>query len=624
MSLLETVRSPEDVKAMDSAGLNQLCQEIRSFLISNISHTGGHLASNLGTVELSVALHRVLDTRCDRVVFDVGHQCYTHKILTCRQSGFSGLRSLGQLSGFPKPEESTHDAFATGHASTSVSAALGMARARTLQGESYRVLAVIGDGALTGGLAYEGLNDAGQSGEPLVVILNDNEMSITRNVGAVSRHLATLRVKPQYFKLKKMYHHVLDPIPGGKHVDRFLHRIKTAVKDTLLPGSMFESMGFYYLGPIDGHDVEAVSRLLQTAINLKRPVLLHLVTKKGKGYTPSEENPSAYHGVAQFDIVSGQSLFSRHDSFSEVFGQTLCHLAESDPRICAVTAAMRDGTGLAEFARRFPERFFDVGIAEAHAVTMAAGLAKQGMRPVCAVYSTFLQRAYDQILHDVALQKLPVVFAVDRAGLVGEDGETHHGVFDPAFFAHIPHLAVYTPASFQELTAMLRYALTCNFPVAVRYPRGGEGAYSGCQLSAAHLRRGDDLTMVTYGTMINPVLSAAEKLARAGIEADVIKLPGIRPLDSRIVLRSVEETGKLSVIEDCVYEGSPGQRLVSELVSLQCPSFQTKLLNLGDRFVTHGSPSDLARLCGLDSDGIFQSLTEALFRYKTPARVAVP
>ena len=613
MNLLETIKSPANLKSLDFGQLESLCAEIRSFLVHNVAHTGGHLASNLGTVELTVALHRVFDTSRDRLIFDVGHQCYTHKLLTGRREEFSSLRSLGQMSGFPKPRESEHDAFVTGHASTSVSAALGMARARTLQNENYNVLAVIGDGALTGGLAYEGLNDAGQSREPLIVVLNDNGMSITKNVGAVARHLAELRVRPKYFKLKHFYHKNVIPMPGGKRVDRVLRSVKTAVKGTLLPGSMFENMGFYYLGPVDGHDMPKVIRLLEVARSLRRPVLVHLVTKKGKGYMPSENNPAAFHGVSQFEVGSGKSIGGGGGSFSGVFGQALCRLAESDPRVCAVTAAMRDGTGLSEFAKRFPERFFDVGIAESHAVTMAAGLAKQGMRPVCAIYSSFLQRAYDQIIHDVALQKLPVVFAVDRAGLVGEDGETHHGVFDPAFLSHIPHMTVWVPANFSELSAMLPLSIFGEGPAAVRYPRGGEGAFFGCHTQTAHLRQGEELTVVAYGAMTEPVLTAVRRLSDLGFESDFIKLASIRPLDTQTVCESVKRTGRLAVIEDCVAEGSVGQRLSSALVTMGYAPSQSLLLNLGDDFVTHGSPSDLFRACGLDADSIFSKLSDAFF-----------
>ncbi len=602
MGILDQLDTRGKLSELAPDVLPSLCEEIRSFLVSNLAHTGGHLASNLGVVEITVALHRVLDTARDRLVFDVGHQCYTHKLLTGRKALFDDFRSFGALSGFPKPSESIHDAFATGHASTAVSAALGMARARTLMGEDYRVAALLGDGALTGGLAYEGLGDAGLSGEPMVVILNDNGMSITQNVGGIARYLARLRLKPQYFRAKKVYHKIVDPLPGGKRFDRFVRRIKTAVKDAYLPSTFFESMGFAYLGPADGHDVHNVERLLKIALELRRPVLLHLVTQKGRGYAPAEQNPSDFHGVSPFEVASGRSLGQKETTFSDCFGQTLTELADKDARVAAITAAMRSGVGLSGFSQAYPERFFDVGIAESHAVTMAAGLAKQGMRPVCAVYSTFLQRAYDQIVHDVALQELPVVLAVDRAGMVGEDGETHHGLFDPVFLCHVPHMTVWCPASFAELRAMLAACLRTNGPSALRYPRGKEGAYTACHLEPTALREGKAITLATYGVTINDTLAAAELLAREGIDAEVIKLPSVRPLEDALVAASVAKTGRLLFVEECVPEGSPGQRLYAALAQKRRFSFCH--LHVGDRFLPHGSVRDLKTMCGLHPEGI--------------------
>ncbi|MDR0293559.1 MAG: 1-deoxy-D-xylulose-5-phosphate synthase, partial [Oscillospiraceae bacterium] len=507
----------QSVKDIPENGLELFCSDIRSFLIHNVSKTGGHLASNLGVVELTVALHRVFDTSRDRIVFDVGHQCYVHKLLTGRRDGFAKLRALGEMSGFPRPSESVHDAFVTGHASTSVSAALGMARARTLLGEDYRCVAVLGDGALTGGLAYEGLNDAGQSGEPLIVVLNDNGMSIRKNVGGVARHLANLRLKPQYVRAKNVTHRFLDPLPGGKAVGRVIHRGKEILKDALIPGSLFSHMGFEYLGPADGHDIRTVAYLLRRAAAMKKPVLIHLVTQKGRGYAFSERNPSAYHGVRQFHIDSGEALNDGGPSFSRCFGECLASLAGADSRVVAVTAAMQSGAGLDLFARRFPKRFFDVGIAEEHAVTMAAAMAKQGLRPVVAIYSTFLQRSYDQIVHDVALQNLPVIFAVGHAGLCGEDGETHQGIFDPLFLSAIPNMTLWAPASFAELREMLSRALAHDGPVAIRYPKGGEGLFRGDAPALCALKPGRDATIVTYGVMVNTALAAAERLESAGI-----------------------------------------------------------------------------------------------------------
>ena len=431
--ILDRIHSPEDLRALDGSELPLLCDELRGFLVTQVSRTGGHLASNLGVVELTVAIHRVFDTARDRLVFDVGHQCYVHKILTGRADRFPTLRQLGGISGFPKPCESAHDAFIAGHASNSVSVALGMARARTMLHEDYSVLALIGDGALTGGLAYEGLNNAGASGEPLIVILNDNGMSIDRNVGAMSEHLSRLRTKPEYFAFKKAYHNALSGTAAGRALYRFNHSLKTGLKKAMLPNAtMFEDMGFAYLGPVDGHDLAQLTTTLEWAREMKRPVLVHVRTQKGHGYAPAEREPWKFHGVGPFDAATG-AVPPAKESFSSVFGAALTELAEEDLRVCAITAAMEDGTGLTPFAGRFPDRFFDVGIAEGHAAAMAAGLAKQGALPVFAVYSSFLQRAYDQLLHDVALSGLHVVFAVDRAGLVGADGATHHGVMDTVF-----------------------------------------------------------------------------------------------------------------------------------------------------------------------------------------------
>ena len=437
-----------DIKSITDYEAEALCTRIRAGLIDSVSKTGGHLASNLGAVEITVALHRVFDFTRDRLVFDVGHQCYTHKILTGRADQMSSLRTFGGMSGFPKPVESCCDAFIAGHASNSVSVATGMARGRTLLGEDYYVIALIGDGALTGGLAYEGLSDAGNSGERMLVILNDNGMSITKNVGGIADHLARQRLKPQYLRFKKGYRKVTSTVPGGKTLYRITHKIKKAVKETLLPCSFFEDMGFTYLGPVDGHDVKRLTGLLRYAKDIEGPVLLHVRTVKGNGYTPAERNPDQFHGVGRFCVQTGEPLSAGSPNFSSAFGSALCGLAEDDRRICAITAAMRDGSGLGDFSRRFPTRYFDVGIAEGHATAMAAGMAKQGLVPVFAVYSTFLQRSYDMLIHDVAIQGLHVVFAVDRAGLVGEDGETHHGVLDVACLDAVPGMTVLCPSSF--------------------------------------------------------------------------------------------------------------------------------------------------------------------------------
>lgn len=604
---------PEQLSGLSDSEAAELCRRLRVRLIDTVSRTGGHLASSLGAVELIVAIHRVFDTGRDRLVFDVGHQCYAHKILTGRNAAMETLRTFGGIAGFPKPVESPSDAFIAGHASNSVSVALGMARARTLQNENYQVLALIGDGALTGGLAYEGLSDAGDSGEPLIVILNDNGMSITRSVGGVAEHLARQRLKPQYLHFKKGYRKVMSVLPLGGHIYNVTHKVKTAIKETLLPCSLFEDMGFTYLGPVDGHDVKRLTQLLSYARELKGPVLLHVRTVKGKGYTPAERNPDLFHGVGRFCVETGEPVHPTAPNFSAVFGQALCELAEKDPKICAVTAAMQGGTGLNGFAQRFPERFFDVGIAEGHAAAMAAGMAKQGMTPVFAVYSTFLQRSYDMLLHDVALQGLHVVLAVDRAGLVGEDGETHHGLFDPAFLDTIPGMTVLCPASFAELRDMLEYAVyEVKGPVAIRYPRGGEGAYQdgAPRHPAVLLREGTDLTLVGCGTLVNELLDCADRLAADGIRAEVVKLNTITPLPLELVARSVKKTGRLLVAEESAEMGGIGQRIAAGLLAVGVPVQGLALASTGRGFVTHGTIPQLRRLCGLDGESLYHRARE--------------
>jgi len=599
---------------MISDGESQvLCTKLRERLIEVVARNGGHLASNLGAVELTVALHLVFDTSRDRLVFDVGHQCYSHKLLTGRDAAMDTLRTFDGVSGYPKPSESEHDAFVAGHASNSVSVALGMARARTLQSENLSVIALIGDGALTGGLAYEGLSDAGQSGEPLIVILNDNGMSITKNVGGVAQHLAHQRLKPQYLSLKKGYRKILSVIPLGRYLYRFTHRLKEAVKEALLPCSMFEDMGFTYLGPVDGHDVKRLTNLLRYARDLKSPVLMHVRTVKGKGYTPAERNPDAFHGVPPFHIETGEPLKPSSPCYSSVFGAALVKLAEKDDSICAITAAMQTGTGLDCFSKRFPTRFFDVGIAEGHAVAMAAGMAKQGLIPVFAVYSSFLQRGYDMLLHDVSIQGLHVVFAIDRAGPVGEDGETHHGMFDVAYLNTIPGMTVLCPSSFAELDTMLNYAVhSVTGPVAVRYPRGGEGRYqdnSGAVPSLC-LREGTDITLVGYGTLIGTLLDVADLLEEAGIKSEVIKLNTISPLDWNRVASSVAKTRKLLVAEECVAMGSVGERIAARLMQAGVSVESMALCHCGDGFLPHGKVAQIQKLVGLDTKSLYEKALE--------------
>jgi 1-deoxy-D-xylulose-5-phosphate synthase len=599
---------PEALREMDPAQLEELCAGIRSFLVESVMKTGGHLSSNLGAVELTVALERIFDPFKDRIVFDVGHQSYVHKLLTGRQAGFESLRSLGGMSGFPKPSESDADAFIAGHASNSISVALGMARARTLTGGDYSVVCVTGDGALTGGLAFEALNDAGQSGERLVVVLNDNGMSIKKNVGAVARMLAAQRVKPAYYKFKKGYQKVMFAIPGGRAIYRFNHSIKEALKHAILHNSTFEELGFQYIGPVNGHDIRQLTYLLEAAKNAPGPVLVHVVTKKGKGYGPAESEPDKYHGV------SPRGAEKSGESFSSVFGRRMTELARGDKRICAITAAMEQGTGLAGFAEEFPERFFDVGIAEEHAVAMAAGMAKQGLVPVFAVYSSFLQRAYDMLIHDVAILGLHVVFAIDRAGLVGEDGETHHGAFDVGFLRQVPGMTVWSPSSAAELRDMLDAAVASSGPAAVRYPRGGEGAYmDGGADAVKMLREGTDVLLVGYGRLINEVNSAAGQLAEEGVSAGVLKLGRICPIDLDAVCVAAEKTGRICIAEETVEAGSVGESIAAAIAERGI-KVRVLLLNLGSSFTSHGPVDDLLAISGLDATGIAASVREEFFR----------
>ena len=612
--LEKTKRSPI-LGAVSDQEAAELCRTLREELIRDVSQTGGHLASNLGAVELTVALHRVLDTSRDRLVFDVGHQCYLHKMLTGRREQMTTLRQFGGIAGFPKPSESVHDAFIAGHASNSVAVALGMAQARDVMGEDNTVAALIGDGALTGGLAYEGLSNGGQYRGQLLVILNDNGMSIAQNVGAVAQHLASQRLKPQYLSFKQGYRKVMGSFWLGRKLYRVTHSVKKALKQSILPCSMFENMGFTYLGPVDGHDVAYLTKILRYAVSLKEPVLLHVRTVKGKGFAPAERNPDAFHGVSPFHPETGEPKKASGENFSSVFGRTMVRLARNDPRICALTAAMVGGTGLDSFAQAYPGRFFDVGIAEGCAVSMAAGMAKQGAVPVFAVYSTFLQRSYDMLLHDMAIDRLHVVLAVDRAGLVGEDGETHHGVFDVGFLRQVPGLTILCPGCRAELREMLIWAVQkCDGPVAIRYPRGGDGAF----LTAGRetlFRVGRDITLVTYGTMINQVIPAADRLAAQGIEAEVLRLRTIKPLDMEAVATSVRKTGRLLVVEEAQGVGSVGHELIEKLSQRGIPVIYGGQ-NIGDRFVTHGSLPELYHALSLDTDSIVRRAEEVVRREK--------
>lgn len=598
------------MKKLDASQLEPLCAELRAEIIRASAKNGGHLASSLGAVELTVALHRVYDTSRDRIVFDVGHQCYAHKLLTGRLEQFDSLRRFGGLSGFPKPCESEDDACISGHASNSISVALGMAKARSLTGADYDVAAVIGDGALTGGLAYEGLANLGASGESVVIVLNDNGMSINSNVGAVSRLLARQRVRPSYLAVKRLYHRTLGRLTG---VHRFIHAVKEWIKDMVLPDTIFEDLGFYYLGPIDGHDIKTLTRVIRYARELRMPVLVHVTTVKGKGYPPAEANPQAYHGVSPFNPERGVAL-THSGGFSEVFGEELSRLASRDERIVAITAAMADGTGLSWFASRWPERFFDVGIAEEHAAAMAAGMAAQGLRPVFAVYSSFLQRSYDMLVHDIGLGRVPVVLAVDRAGLVGADGETHQGSFDLGLLRQTPGMAIFAPSNHAELRSMLRLALEAKGPAAVRYPRGSEGEFTRdtSALAEAVLREGGDVTIVTHGIMINEALAAARELEGLGISAQVIKLNRLDYDGFPATAQSVKKTGRVIVLEEACAHGCMGQALLAHLAQSRIPVRYARLLNLGSGVVTHGEVEELRRVCGIDTASVVTAARQAM------------
>ena len=641
MEILDKIYSPSDVKTLSDEETDVLCSELRDVLIKTVSKTGGHLASNLGVVELTVAIHRVFDTTKDRLIFDVGHQSYVHKLLTGRRAGFDKLRKMGGVAGFPRPAESVHDAFTAGHASTSISIALGMARARTLSRGEYNVIAFLGDGALTGGLAFEGLSNAGGSGERMIIILNDNGMSITNNVGGIARYLSRQRLKPYYAKMKRRYRKLMEILPGGRYVYRLFHKAKHVVKDAILHCSMFEDMGLQYSGPVDGHNIKWITGALEWAKRQTEPCVVHVMTQKGKGYKFSEQYPEKYHGVNPFDHITGVKE-NDDKSFSSVFGEELIKLAGLDPRVCAITASMMDSTGLSNFAARFPERFFDVGIAEGHAVAMAAGLASRGAIPVFAVYSTFLQRAYDMLIHDVAISDQHVVIAVDRAGLVAGDGETHQGIFDAAFLTSIPGMTVLCPASYSELRDMLRYAVdVVKGPVAIRYPRACEGVYKDRGTEPVKcVREGKDFTLVTYGINVNTAIKAAETLEREGITIEIIKLGCINPIDIGSIADSVAKTGRLLVLEECTGRGSVGESIVAMLACNKTTQKASKkaasrksgaaataekadrggiiipksviLLNIGENFPPCGDIDELQKLCGIDVKSVCSAIRKEL------------
>ena len=613
-NILETINSPADVKALSLEQLKQLAEEIRQLLISVISKTGGHLAPNLGVVELTLALHRVFTTPKDKIVFDVGHQSYIHKIITGRRKQFSTLRQYGGLSGFPKRSESEHDAFGTGHSSTSISAALGMAVARDLQGENYNVIAVIGDGSMTGGMAFEALNNAGTLHKKMIVVLNDNEMSISKNVGAMSEYLYQLRTGETYNKIKHDIEGWLKNMEFGTDVLKAIRRLKGSVKYLMVPTSIFEELGFTYLGPIDGHDLQGLTEVLQAAKKIDGPVLVHVLTKKGKGYKPAEESPNKFHGTGPFDIATGKKIANPNApiTYTEVFGRTLTELANTDKDIIGITAAMPDGTGMSTFAKAHPERCFDVGIAEQHAVTSAAGAAAVGLKPVAAIYSTFLQRAYDSVLHDICMQRLHVTLCLDRAGLVGDDGYTHHGVFDYAYLRSMPEMTIMAPKDENELRHMLKTAVDYDGPVSVRYPRGSgvgveisEPMHSLPIGKAEVLREGKDVCLWAIGSMVQSALQAADKLAEQGISAGVVNMRFAKPLDEELLLEHAAQYGKIVTLEEGVLQGGVGSAVLETLnAAKMLQKCQVLTLGIPDEFVLHGDKKLLFKDLGLDVETI--------------------
>lgn len=618
MTLLDSIQQPQDLRNLSFSQMDRLAAEIRDLLITTVADTGGHLAPNLGVVELTLALHRMFDSPRDKVVWDVGHQAYVHKILCGRRERFHTLRQLGGISGFPRRSESEHDAFGVGHSSTSISAALGMALARDLSGQDHRVLAVIGDGSLTGGEAYEALNHCGHLGTNLTVILNDNEMSIAKNVGAMSSYLAKIRSDPTYSRVKRDIDNALRRIPAiGESVAKTLERAKDSLKFMLVPGMLFEELGFTYIGPIDGHQIAGLCEVLQVTKSINGPVLLHVITQKGRGYSPAECNSDRFHGVGPFCVESGEALqCGGRPSYTAVFGEELVRLAADDPDIVAITAAMPDGTGLKKFADKYPQRFFDVGIAEQHAMTLAAGLAAGGKRPVVAVYSTFAQRAYDQIVHDICLQNLPVVICLDRAGVVGEDGATHHGVFDFAFLRSAPNLTLFAPKDEAELRQMLAMALKQEGPCVIRYPRGctlGIPFAAASPLTvgkAERLKQGSDITLLAIGAAVEECAIASDLLAKAGIRAGVVNARFAKPLDEEMIRSLSRETGMLVTVEDGCLAGGFGSA-VAELVNDRQWKW-VKLLRLGfpDEFIEHASRAQLLKKYGLNAEAIAAKVAE--------------
>ena len=617
--MLEKINSIEDLKKLNIAEKEELAKDIRKYILEIVSENGGHLASNLGVVELTIALHSVYNVPDDKIIWDVGHQTYVHKILTGRKENLKTLRKLNGIAGFPKTKESETDCFNTGHSSTSISAALGMARARDIMGKENSVVAVIGDGALTGGMAIEALNDAGYSQCKMTVILNDNEMSISKNVGGLNMFLSKLRTKKLYTKSNISAKKIILKIPlVGKPFVRVVRRVKRSIKQLIIPKMFFEDIGFTYLGPVDGHNIQELENILRLSKQVEAPVLVHVLTKKGKGYKIAEENPDKFHSTGPFNIETGESKSKKKDDYSKVFGKKLVELAKNNPKIVAVTASMKDGTGLTEFQKQYPDRFFDVGIAEQHAIGFAAGMAKAGMIPVVPIYSSFYQRAYDQVIHDVAIQELPVVMCVDRAGAVGADGETHQGLLDMAFFRLVPNLSILAPKDFKELEDMLEFAVNLGKPVVIRYPRGGEDNYrfnseNQIELGKAELLKdGEDITIIAIGKMVARAMKIAEKLQKEDIKATVINSRFLKPLDKEKIKESVIKTKIVVTVEDgTIINGLA--TAVSEVIA-ENGIKDKKILNYAypDKFIQHGSVAELEKIYGLDEEKIYHDILKEL------------
>ncbi len=615
--MLEKINTPEDLKKLTIEEKKKLAEEIRKYILEIVSENGGHLASNLGVVELTIALHSIFEVPKDKIIWDVGHQTYVHKIITGRKEALKDIRKLNGIAGFPKTNESEADCFNTGHSSTSISAALGMARARDIKGENNNVIAVIGDGALTGGMALEALNDAGASESRITVILNDNEMSISKNIGGLNMFLSKLRTKKTYTKSSVSIKNVLLKVPIiGKPIVKIIQKMKRSIKQLIIPKMFFEDIGFRYLGPVDGHNIEQLENLLKVSKQLDGPVLIHVLTKKGKGYEIAEQNPDKFHATGPFDIETGKSKKEKKADYSKVFGEKLVKLAEENKNIVAITASMKDGTGLRDFQQKFPNRFFDVGIAEQHALGLAAGMAKDGIIPVVPIYSSFYQRAYDQVIHDIAMQNLHVIMCVDRAGIVGADGETHQGILDLSFFRSVPNLTIMAPKDFKELEDMMEFAVNLNKPIVIRYPRGGEGSYKFSkhekieESKAEALKDGNDVTILGIGKMTERAMLVAEKLKEKSIDAGVINVRFLKPLDKQCIKKAIEKTKKVVTIEDGTIVNGLATAIKELIVEEKLQNITVQNYAYPDEFIKHGSVEEIEEIYGINVQKIVDDIQE--------------